>query len=153
MARGRKPKPSKVKKLAGNPGKRKLKAAPAPVSVVPDCPGELNEDGREEWDRITRELLPLGLITRIDRAALALYCAAWSTWCEATNEIRKNGLCVKSPNGYLIQNPYLAIANAAAKEMRGLLSELGLSPAARERLTIEKPGESQSEFDKFLNSK
>jgi phage terminase small subunit len=41
-------------------------------------------EAKKEWRRITPELQSLGLIARIDRAALALYCQAYArwVWCE-----------------------------------------------------------------------
>ena len=42
---GRKPKPTAVKKLEGNPGKRKLNTKePNPGKGMPDCPGSADGD-------------------------------------------------------------------------------------------------------------
>ena len=35
---------------------------------------------------------------------------------------------VKSPNGFPMQSPYLAVANKSMEQMRGLLTEFGMSP-------------------------
>ena len=80
-------------------------------------------------------LKKLGLVSKVDQAALSIYCAAWARWIEAEAKVTEMGLVVKSPNGYPIQNPYLSIANTAAKQIRTLLAEFGLSPKARKRLT------------------
>jgi phage terminase small subunit len=58
--------------MRGNPGRRPLNARePQPEPVAPDAPEELNEEARREWDRVVGELEINGLITRLDRAALA----------------------------------------------------------------------------------
>ena len=45
---GRKPKPTAVKKLEGNPGKRKLNMKePVPAKGMPACPDWLMPDGRK----------------------------------------------------------------------------------------------------------
>ena len=41
--RGRRPKPTRIKALTGNPGKRPLNAhEPRPEPALPDCPPELS---------------------------------------------------------------------------------------------------------------
>ena len=83
---------------------------------------------------MTELLAGMRLLTQADRAALTLYCQAWSTMVSAQSHVRDNGAIVKSPNGYPIQNPYLSVANAAAKQLRGILSEFGLTPASRSKV-------------------
>ncbi|MCA8251575.1 P27 family phage terminase small subunit [Burkholderia multivorans] len=43
----------------------------------------LNREARKEWKRITVELEKLGLISRLDRAALTLCCQAWGRLVES----------------------------------------------------------------------
>ena len=46
---GRKPKPTAMKKLEGNPGKRKLNTKePMPEKGMPDCPRWLLSEAKEE---------------------------------------------------------------------------------------------------------
>ena len=50
---GRKPKPTAVKKLEGNPGKRKLNTKePVPAKGMPDCPEWLLPEAKKEWERL-----------------------------------------------------------------------------------------------------
>ena len=50
---GRKPKPTALKKLEGNPGKRKLNTKePVPVKGMTDCPKWLLPEAKEEWNRL-----------------------------------------------------------------------------------------------------
>jgi phage terminase small subunit len=112
MIRGRRPKPTRMKALTGNPGKRPLNAhEPRPEPAAPECPPELSPIARQEWMRLTAELAKLNLITHLDRGALATYCGAYALWAEAMVQIQKYGTMVKSPTGYPMQSPYLAIAN------------------------------------------
>ena len=49
---GRKPKPTAVKKLEGNPGKRKLNTKePVPAKGMPACPDWLMPEAKKEWER------------------------------------------------------------------------------------------------------
>jgi P27 family predicted phage terminase small subunit len=131
-----------LKVLTGNPGKRHLNTAePRPEAVVPDCPLELGPVARREWDRLVGELAPLRILTHLDRAALAAYCGAYALWAEATEAIQKYGAMVKSPSGYPIQSPYVAIANRQTEIMMRIASEFGFTPASRSRISTPSRSE------------
>ena len=134
--RGRRPKPTRVKMLTGNPGKRPMNMhEPKPELTIPECPTELGPVARQEWDRLAGELGKLKLLTALDRAALAAYCGAYALWAEATEAIQKYGTMVKSPSGYPIQSPYVSIANRQAEIMMRIASEFGFTPASRSRIS------------------
>jgi P27 family predicted phage terminase small subunit len=83
----------------------------------------------------TGELSKLNMITNLDRGALATYCGAYAMWAEAMEQIQKYGTMVKSPSGFPIQSPYLAIANRQAEIMMRIASEFGFTPASRSRIS------------------
>jgi P27 family predicted phage terminase small subunit len=135
--RGRKPKPTSVKIHAGNPGKRPLNEhEPKPAPAAPSCPDELSPAAKEEWQRLVGELTALKMLTNFDRAALAAYCEAYALWIEAITAVRKYGTMVKSPSGYPMQSPYVAIANRQAEIMMRIASEFGFTPASRSRISV-----------------
>jgi P27 family predicted phage terminase small subunit len=138
--RGRRPTPSRIKALTGNPGKRPLNAHELrPEPALPECPPELSPAGGREGERLSAELSKLHLVTNLDRGALATYCAAYGFWTEALEQIQKYGTMVKSPTGYPIQSPYLAIANRQAELMIRIASEFGFTPASRSRISAPPP--------------
>ena len=155
MARkGPPPKPTKLKLLSGTWRKdRATPGEPTPKIEVPSPPSHLDAEARSEWKRISVDLARLGLVAKIDRAMLALYCQTWSRWVEAERELKRGGLTVSSPNGYNIPSPYVSIATTAAKDLRGLASEFGMSPASRTRVKAEKPtAPKKSRAEKFFAS-
>src|SRR5262245_3685380 len=118
MAMGRRPKPTHLKLLTGNPGRRPLNKGEAkPPPGIPSCPGHLNPVAKREWRRVSRLLAECGLFTEIDRAALAAYCQCYARWVEAERAIGEVGTLVKAPSGYPIPHPYFGIANRAMKQM------------------------------------
>jgi P27 family predicted phage terminase small subunit len=134
---GRRPKPTALKALQGNPGHRPLnKREPKPTGT-PTCPRFLDEEAKREWKRISTELTTLGLLTSVDRAALAAYCAAYSSWADAEVKLQKFGKIIKTPSGYPIPNPYVSIRNTSLNIMRQYLVEFGMTPASRSRLQVE----------------
>lgn len=132
-------KPTKLKELEGNPGKRELnREEPTPNPAIPDCPAFVKGSGRKEWKRVADELFILGLLTRIDRGALAAYCQSYGRWEEAERKLVKEGVLFETSNGNLIQNPRLAVANKAMEMMHKFLTEFGMTPASRSRISVPK---------------
>ena len=68
------------------------------------------------------------------RAPLAIYCGAYAQWVEAMLAVREYGMMIKSPNGYPIQSPYVAILNHQADLMLKVAGEFGFTPASRSRI-------------------
>lgn len=148
---GRRPKPTVLKELQGNPGHRPLnKREPKPTGT-PTCPSHLDKEAKKEWKRISVELTSLGLLTSVDRAALAAYCAAYSRWARAETNIQKFGDVIKTPNGFAAPNPYVTIANRALDHMRKFAIEFGLTPASRSRLQVSPTG-NEDPFESFMQS-
>src|SRR5450830_1626348 len=104
-----------------------------PVRIL-ECPPELGAPARQEWDRIVGELTRLGVLSSFDRGPLAVYCNAYAQYFEAMEEVQKYGAMIKSPNGYPVQSPYLAVANRHADTMIRIASEFGFTPASRTRI-------------------
>ena len=151
--RGRKPLPSNVVRLRGNPGKRRLNhAEPRPATRIPPCPSCLGDEARKEWQRLAKELAELGLLTGLDRGLLAAYCQAHALWVEAVSSIERYGTMVKSPNGYPMQSPYVAVANKQVDIMVRIAAELGMTPSSRTRIRVgDKTPEDP--FEAFLQGR
>jgi P27 family predicted phage terminase small subunit len=137
MTRGRKPQPTALRRAAGNPGKRDYNhAEPVVPAGLPDCPGHLSAAARDEWQRIAEPLHDMGVITQVDRAALAAYCQSWGRWVEAEEKLRDTPLLLKAPSGYVQQSPWLSVANKQMEIMGRYMAELGITPASRSRVAV-----------------
>jgi phage terminase small subunit len=96
--RGRKPHPTLLKLVKGNPGHRPLTdSEPAPRKMLPEPPAELSGDARKEWDRVAPELYRMGLLTGLDRAALAAYCQVYGAGSRLSAGLRKAAFCPGRP--------------------------------------------------------
>ena len=110
--RGRKPVPTRLRALRGNPGKRPLnRDEPALEATQPDTPTWLTGEPLDRWQVIAPQLAQLGLLTTIDVDALAAYCQVWARWRKAEDAIVTFGQVIKTPKGYPVQSPYIGIAN------------------------------------------
>ncbi|HEY9092845.1 phage terminase small subunit P27 family [Parasphingorhabdus sp.] len=159
MKPGTKPKPTSLKLIEGNRGKRPLNAKEArPVPALPDPPPHLSADALEEWGRVAQQLHRIGLLCEVDRAALAAYAQAYGRWVQAERAIAKmaekdqltGGLMIKTSNGNAIQNPLVGTANKAAADMMRYAAEFGMTPSARTRITAETPAESEDPAERFF---
>jgi P27 family predicted phage terminase small subunit len=82
-------------------------------------------------------LEPLGLLTHVDRAALAIYCAAWARWNEAQAKCAELGETIETKIGNLIQNPWRGVAARAEATMVKVAQEFGMTPASRTRIEAD----------------
>lgn len=159
MSRGPKPLPANVHLLRGNPSKKtaaELFDALQPEVEIPGCPRHLMPEARKEWRRITPELERYGLMSKLDRSALSLYCQAWARWVWAEEQLQRNqalaaekmfeavargetytggdGYTVPTPNGHMTYSPHWVIANKAMEQVHKYLASFGLDPASRGRV-------------------
>ena len=62
--RGRKPKPTALKQLEGNPGKRQLNEhEPVPPKSTVRCPAWLEPEAKKEWKRLAPSLEAMGILS------------------------------------------------------------------------------------------
>jgi P27 family predicted phage terminase small subunit len=134
--------PTVLTLLKGNPGHRPInKDEPKPEIEAPPCPDFLSLEASEEWGRIVPHLVRLGLLSQLDMAALALYCAAYGRLVVAERALRKeeadNGeaFLVEAADGPgKVKSRWLTIARQAADESYRFLQQFGLSPASRSKV-------------------
>lgn len=147
----RRPKPTALKILEGNPGKRKLNVyEPRPSRKIPPCPSFINEEGKKEWRRLAKPLVALGVLTEADTSVFAAYCQAYGRWKQAEEKLANSELVYATPSGYPMQNPYLNIATHNMTLLQKFASEFGLTPSARSKIIANvnsgKPGDEMEEL-------
>ena len=136
--RGRKPKPTAIKELEGNPGKRELNQnEPKPKKNAPKCPAWLDAEAKKEWRRVSKQLEEIGVLTEVDMAAFAGYCEAYSRWKDAEEFISKHGTIFKTPSGYWQQVPHVSIAQTYLKIVIKFCEQFGMTPSSRSRIVAE----------------
>ena len=146
--RGPSPKPTRIKLIQGNPGKRPFNARePKPELAAPQCPEYLDAVARAEWDRLVEILLAMRVLTEADYIALGNLCQAYSTMIDAQTKLSKAGILYKTKSGYIQQSPLLGIVNSQMTLINSLVREFGLTPSSRTRVSsISEPRE-----NKFAN--
>jgi phage terminase small subunit len=119
--RGRKPKPTHLKVLAGKPGHRPLNLAePTPDLVAsPKPPRHLVGPERKLWGTLVPVLERMQVLTEADLTALEMLCAAYGDW-------RRNR------------------TGEAWKRVAAGLAEFGLTPSSRSRVKVLNAGKRTS---------
>lgn len=171
-ARGPKALPSNVHLLRGNPSKKSISELLGefnPEVEIPSCPRHLWPEAKKEWKRISFELEKYGLISKLDRAALSLYCQAWArlVWAEEmlaramklaeqgriAAEVKGeewkggDGFMIPTPNGNFSYSPYWVAARQAADQVDKFQASFGLSPSSRSRVSPSDNRQSPLPFD------
>jgi P27 family predicted phage terminase small subunit len=158
--RGRRPTPTYLKLLRGNPGQRRLnmdEPQPAQPPAPPEPPEYLNGYGAQEWRRVIAEAHRLRLVTSLDVHVLGAYCESYKRWRTALERIEAiaktdtimAGLLIKTQSGGAAANPLVWIAAAAARDMLRFAGELGLTAVARSRIKAVAAG-GPGKFDGLL---
>ncbi len=146
---GRPPKPTQLKIIEGNPGKRPLRRGePQPQRGIPSRPGWLSPEAKREWNRVAPELDRMGLLAEIDRALLAAYCECWATYVAAVKALRAKkeapeadgsaqaSLTFTTEKGYVGPRPEIGIAKAMVEKMMQLSARFGFTPSDRSKMVV-----------------
>ena len=143
-------KPTALKVLEGNKGKRKLpQNEPKPTPNAPDMPDFLDDRARDEWKALEPELNRVGVLTRVDGMAFAGYCQAVSDVIRLTNELREVGETFTSDSGYIQQRPQVAMLHKTWDRLDKFARQLGIGAEHRAHIEVKKPDEQSDPLDEI----
>ena len=140
--RGTKSKPTKIKKMEGNPGRYPLNdSEPEPTTeeIFRPAPDHLSKDALAYWQSEGPKLHRLGLLTDIDYPAFEKCAVCFGRWQETEREIKTTGLVIETTNGNVIQNPLLSIARGMMQDLHKYESVFGKTPSDRTGITAKTP--------------
>lgn len=151
--RGRPPKPTSLKLVTGNPGKRAVnKQEPDPEYLTNlAAPDWLPPASAKVWDEVVPHLRAAKLLTNIDVNMLAMGCNAVAQYRSAAMKASQkpiipakkskdaSGKTVTTGSDYV--SPWLMIQSMAFKQAMTVFQQFGMSPAARTRIAVNPQGE------------
>lgn len=156
---GRPPKPTPIKLLEGNPGKRPLNEnEPAPEVGTPKRPAWLSAPARRHWRQAVETLSGMGVLTVADGTAVALMSNALAEYLDASKEVEDRGLTFidtrMDRDGNVVSevikaNPAVAIRADAWRRVNLMLQQFGLTAASRAKVKVQKPKE-ENAFEALL---
>jgi P27 family predicted phage terminase small subunit len=144
---GRKPSPTHLKLVRGTARRDRINQAEAkPRMGALTPPAHLSARAKAAWKAVAPKLQRLGLLTELDNWALAAACEAYADLAAARAALKAagGGLTYESatPTGVIVRpRPELRMISDADRRFRQWLTEFGLTPAARSRVTADPPRE------------
>lgn len=152
MGKGRKPTPSHLKVVRGTDrADRRNNAEPRPRRELPSAPAHMTDRGREAWGYVVGILDRMGVLTEADALMVELLCEARSDWLSARDEIiAAGGETYTTDAGLIKAHPAVAMRNDAARRMQSLLSEFGMSPSSRSKVSAKDQDDEQDPAREFF---
>lgn len=147
---GRRPKPTHLKVVSGNPGKRALnRSEPKPRRELPSCPAHLSDEAKVAWGRMSVLLDRMGVLTEADAYALERGCAVYAEILAYQALVDEGGATYTttsmSGDKVLKANPAVAMLADADRRFKAWLVEFGLTPAARSKVHVQDPDDGERE--------
>lgn len=141
---GRRPIPTALKLVTGNPGKRALnKKEPKPRSKTPTCPAHLDVKAKAVWKKLCVLLKGMGVLTEADGLALERLCDCYADILACRELIERDGRTYttidQNANILIKNNPAANQLRAADAQFKSYLVEFGLTPAARSKVNVDLP--------------
>lgn len=153
------PKPSALKNLGGNAGKRKINKNEPKFSGTPVCPVWITDVAKAEWKRVVADLSALDMLRGVDSASLAAYCLSYARWRSAEETVTAEGQTVQEPivnkSGEVVghkvkRHPATTIAKDSLASMLRAAALFGFDPSSRSRLSIGEAAP-QSALDRHMS--
>jgi P27 family predicted phage terminase small subunit len=158
MARGRKPTASAIHEKNGayekNPD-RKNHAEPQAIAGAPEMPitVSLDEIAAAKWNETCEFLKQMGILSKSDVVLLEQFCVTYSLYYLTLQKVRQIGVVLvqKDDDGVkLKRNQFTTELQRLMDRLQKLVSELGLSPSSRSRLTASITNDEDDEFSQWL---
>lgn len=134
--RGPAPKPDVIKKLEGNPGKRKLNEGGSfdmRLNVIPKPPKKLMKDAKKAWIKMAPILTGCGLLTPMTIDYFAEVCQWYARYTVTEKKIMSDGeegvyKTQSSESGYQSQHPLIMQMNQYYDKWEKGIKEFGMTP-------------------------
>ena len=152
---GKNKKPLVLKKLQGsiNTTREKDFNPPAATDLVnigmPDHL-ELTESGRMIWDSLAADLTKIGILKLSDIQAFAIYCNEYARYLKMARFIQQHGEIYMDANNNPKKRPEINVMYESLRIVNTYQSRFGLTPADRDRITVEKEDDS-NDFNNLLS--
>lgn len=139
---GRKKIPDRLKVISGTDRPCRMNPdQPVAADGVAVAPEKLSERGAEIFSRLSAILDGMGIASPDDQDNLTMLAQRLEQVELLTVIIEDEGFTYKSEAGLIKARPEVAMRSEAMRHAQSLLSEFGLSPAARAKVTAGKKPE------------
>lgn len=137
---GRTPKPTALKLVDGNRGKRATNAKEPEPDLLQDiaAPEHLPAPVADVWNELAPKLKRAKVLTELDTPLLEITCDALAAFRLAMKNTGDGKLLQRNPEtGSISMSPWAMLKSMAFKQAMATLREWGATPAARSRVVID----------------
>lgn len=128
---GRKPRPTRLKILRGEPNKSRINTnEPQPKPSKGRPPTWLSDPAKTLWKKLAPELLRVGILAVADEEVFACYCQNVARLARMERELKGGKAILDRADMMTIKDLQLLIVKIGA--------EFGLTPSSRSRITVGK---------------
>lgn len=148
------PKPTALKVVGGNAGRRPLnKQEPDPPPLLDiSAPEWLPAGAKEVWDELAPDQAAAKMLSAIDREEFAKYVLCCWQIREHASEVADSPTCfTEKGNEYL--NPKASYLSMMMKSAKGLAEQFGRTPAARSRVAVQPQGDMFGGLSDFMKQR
>ncbi|MCC6797732.1 MAG: phage terminase small subunit P27 family [Candidatus Hydrogenedentes bacterium] len=142
MGKGRKPTPTKLHILRGNPSKKKnlgvKEPKPSELTTL-EPPAWLRDEAKSAWFQLAPEFSAQGILTASDVPALANFCVSYADLIVAEQHLQTEGDIVTQTTAYgTIQkeNPWVYVKARAQQQCDKWAAQFGVGASYRAKLSI-----------------
>lgn len=148
---GPSPKPTNLKLIEGNKGKRKLNKQEPDPEYLEDltAPSWLPAAAQAVWNEVAPHLAKAKLLTHVDVPALAAGCVSVAQYRQAAvlagedliraKHVQQEDGSVHSVGEHV--NPWLIVQSMSFKQAMMIFSRFGMTPADRTRIAVQPQGD------------
>jgi P27 family predicted phage terminase small subunit len=158
MKTGRPPIPSRIKALKGTlrADRRNLRE-PQPQAGAPTMPSTLPNAARPAWRWLARLLAAMRVLTKADGPVLVLASCRYADYTRLRDIVERAGETYTSTTaagGQLQrQRPEVTLRDVAWRDLMQALQQLGLTPSARQRVSVTTSQNQEMELETFLGAR
>jgi P27 family predicted phage terminase small subunit len=117
---------------------------------TPAKPSHLSAETAKVWDELVARLDGEKVLVLNDAAALEVLAETLASYRRSVAAIAAQGEVVVLPNGIQALNPWAKIRKSSGDFLQKMLSEFGLTPAARSRVVPADDPSEVNPIDEFL---
>lgn len=154
--RGRKPKPTALRVIEGNPGKREINGAEPDAGPIGQAPSDLDGAALAKWCEMVQPGRWGLVLTGADREQLAEYCRLEARRQQVEKQIADaeaakpgSGMVSETAGGQPVRSAWLVVLDKVREDMRKIAVEFGGTPASRTRVKAND-APPQSKFGDLL---
>lgn len=124
--------------------KPEVKALDGALSKVPAAPATMPERAKREWREVLGVLVKQRKIAKHELAIVEAYCRVVAHIAECEAAIADYGMVMVSPSGETKRRPETTLLKEYHATLARLASEMGITPASREKNKGGAPGDGES---------